>query len=204
MEVFNAKPTLLIVDDEESIRTSLSLVFTKLGHGVRSAGDGFAALIEIRHETPDVLLSDLNMPGMSGFELLSVVRRRFPMIRVIATSGEIFSDEVLSSVAAYAFYRKGSGLVELLNVIENALRLPERISRRNVNNSAPIWIQKNGHDASGQAFVTIACPECLRTFNQSVCSAAGTVHKTDCVHCCSLIHYATVGQPEELFLQALR
>ena len=49
--------------------------------------DGLSALIEIREEVPDILLSDLNMPAMSGFELLSVVRRRFPAIYVIAMSG---------------------------------------------------------------------------------------------------------------------
>ena len=199
--MLNVKPTLLIVDDEASIRTSLSHVFTEFGHSVRSAADGFAALIEIRHEVPDILLSDLNMPGMSGFELLSVVRRRFPAIRVIATSGGIFNDEVLSSIAADAFYRKGSGLDKLLKVIESVLPWPERISHHYTNNSAPIWIQKNGRDASGEAFVMIACPECMRTFSQSVYRSAGTIHKTDCVHCCSLIHYAIVKQPWELFLQ---
>ena len=54
---------------------------------MRSAEDGFSALEEIRRLTPDVLLSDLNMPHMSGFELLSVVRRRFPAIYAIAMSG---------------------------------------------------------------------------------------------------------------------
>jgi CheY-like chemotaxis protein len=179
-------------------------VFTKLGHSVCSAADGFAALIEIRQEVPGILLPDLNMRGMSGFELVSVVRRRFPAIRVIAMSGGLFSDEVLSSVAADAFYRKGSGVDELLEVIESAPPWPERISHHYTKNSVPIWIQKNGHDASGDAFVMIACPECLRTFSLSVGSSAGTVHKTDCIHCHSLIHYAIVKQPDELFLQVFR
>jgi len=60
--------TLLIVDDEPSIRMSLSQIFTGSGHRVRSAADGFSALSEIRQGIPDILLSDLNMPGMSGFD----------------------------------------------------------------------------------------------------------------------------------------
>lgn len=44
----------------------------------------------MRDEFPEFLLSDLNMPGMSGFELLSVVPRRFPSIRTIAMSGFCF------------------------------------------------------------------------------------------------------------------
>ena len=60
-----------IVDDEESIRMSLSHVLSEMGYRVRTAEDGFSALAELRKEIPDILLSDLNMPGMSGFELLS-------------------------------------------------------------------------------------------------------------------------------------
>jgi CheY-like chemotaxis protein len=121
----DVKPTLLIVDDEESIRTSLSHVFTEFGHSVRSAADGFAALSEIQRNVPDILLSDLNMPGMSGFELLSVVRRQFPAIRLIAMSGAFADDEAPLCLAADAFYRKGSGLRELLRAMGTQ---PERNS----------------------------------------------------------------------------
>jgi CheY-like chemotaxis protein len=173
-------------------------VFIEFGYNVRSAADGFAALTEIRREARDILISDLNMPGMSGFELLSVVRCRFPAIRVVATSGAFSGDEVLSCVAADAFYRKGGGPGELLKIMET-LPWPEQRLQYHTGSSAPIWIQKNGNDASGEAFVVIACPECLRTFSQSIDSSAGLVHKTDCVHCRYLIHYAIVKQPDELF-----
>jgi len=77
----------LIVDDEVSIRTSLSQLFSALGYCVRSAADGRSALSEIRREIPEILLSDLNMPGMSGFEFLPMVRSQLPAIHVIAMSG---------------------------------------------------------------------------------------------------------------------
>jgi len=48
----------------------------------------------IRMNIPNILLSDLNMPGMSGFELLSVVRQRYPSIQVIAMSGSFSGEEV--------------------------------------------------------------------------------------------------------------
>ena len=86
------KASLLIVDDEPSIRESLSFVLTEVGYSVRATEDGFSALIEIQKEIPDIILSDLNMPGMSGFELLSVVRRRFPAIPMIAMSGAFSGD----------------------------------------------------------------------------------------------------------------
>jgi CheY-like chemotaxis protein len=111
------KASLLIVDDEPSIRESLSFVLTEVGYSVRATEDGFSALIEIQKEIPDIILSDLNMPGMSGFELLSVVRRRFPAIPMIAMSGAFSGDEVPSGVVADAFYQKGSSLGALLMIM---------------------------------------------------------------------------------------
>ena len=48
-------------------------------------------MIELRQSLPDMIISDLSMPNMSGFEFLSVVRRRFPHIPVIAISGNLKS-----------------------------------------------------------------------------------------------------------------
>jgi len=95
---------LLIVDDDPSIRDLLSETLTEIGFSVRSAEDGPSALAEIRKDIPDILLSDLNMPGMPGFELLSVVHSHSPSIPLIAMSGAFSGDEVPSGVAADAFY----------------------------------------------------------------------------------------------------
>jgi len=106
----NPKIKLLIVDDDPSIVVLLSQIFTELGHSVRSAQDGLAAFVDIRQDMPDVILSDLNMPGMSGFEFLSVVRRRFPTIYVIAMSGAFLGDGLQAGIAADHFYEKATNL----------------------------------------------------------------------------------------------
>ena len=155
----DVKASILIVEDEESVRTSPAEVFTPLGYRTWSATDGLSALNQIRQEVPDILLSDLNMPAMSGFELLSIVHRRFPAIYVIAMSGMFTESPFPSGVTADAFYQKGGGVVDLVKVVET--RLPTREHR---DTPEPIWIQKNRHDASDDASVTIACPECFRTF----------------------------------------
>jgi DNA-binding NtrC family response regulator len=136
------KAKLLIVDDELSIRTSLSQVLTEIGHCVRSANDGFAALLEIRQEIPGILISDLNMPGISGFELLSEVRRNFPSIKTIAMSGSFSGDEVPSGVVADAFYEKGSSIGALLQIIGRLL-LTERRDHELSNNMVPISTQQS-------------------------------------------------------------
>ncbi len=186
--------TLLIVDDEPAIRASISQVLTEVGYRVRSAEDGFSALREIRNEVPELLLSDLNMPGMSGFELLSVVRRRFPAIRTIAMSGAFCGNEVPSGVAADKFYQKGSSIVALLRILESAPQL-ERHASQPASPDAPLWIHRGTHDLSTDASVTIACPECLRTFAQTL-GAGYSKLAADCIYCHTPIHYAVV-QPAD-------
>jgi CheY-like chemotaxis protein len=182
---------LLIVDDEPSIRNSMSQVLVEIGYSVRSAEDGFTALVQLREHMPDIILSDLNMPGMSGFEFLSVVRHRFPPIRVIAMSGAFFGDEVPSGVAADSYYQKGSGVRCLLMIIQG-LAEPKRLPNNQPIATSPQWIQRNGTDASGEPFVTVACPECLRTFPQTVGGSLSTVREAHCVHCENTVYYAIV------------
>jgi CheY-like chemotaxis protein len=107
------------VDDSASIRQTLSALLGESGHQVRSAENGFSGLGEIRNEVPDIILADLNMPGMSGFEFLSVVLRRFPAVRRIAMGGAYSGDGVPLGVAADAFNEKGSKLASLLNIIDD-------------------------------------------------------------------------------------
>jgi CheY-like chemotaxis protein len=114
------KSRLLIVDDEPEARLLLTEIFTDMGHDVVSAGDGLAALQQMRLRVPDILVSDLNMPRMSGFELLSVVRRRFPEMYVIVTSGAYLGSAVPEGIAADAFYEKGTGLATLFQIIKTA------------------------------------------------------------------------------------
>jgi CheY-like chemotaxis protein len=190
------KASLLIVDDDGSICESLSFILAESGYRIRSSADGFSALVELRNEVPDILLSDLNMPGMSGFELLSVVRRRFPAIKVIAMSGAFLGEGVPPGVAADAFYEKGTNLGSLLQIIEAMARSERQLDFQHSSLMAPIWIPRNGHDPSGEAYVVITCPECLRTFSQTLDKAIWSIRETSCVYCHSLIHYAIV-QPTD-------
>jgi CheY-like chemotaxis protein len=190
------KASVLIVDDEPSIRATLSQILAEGGYSTRSAADGLSALDEIHREAPDALVSDLNMPGMSGFELLPVVRRRFPRIHLIAMSGAYSGNEVPSGVTADAFYQKGRGVVYLMEIIE-LLTHRERIAPRPSAAHPPVWISSNGRNASGEAYVTIECQECMRTFPHVLNGTTSSTCETDCVYCGSLIRYAIIrpGDP---------
>jgi CheY-like chemotaxis protein len=183
----NAKTNLLIVDDDSIIRMTISAVLAESGYGVRSAEDGFSALVELRKDVPDIVLSDLNMAGMSGFEFLSVIRRRFPTIRTIAMSGAYSGSEVPAGVAAAAFYEKGSSLGVLLRIVEAMSRPEPSQLLHHDGASAPIWVPPNGHDPSGKPYVMITCLECLRTFPQVLGEAIAPIREAGCVYCHSLI-----------------
>ena len=185
----DTRAKLLIVDDEPFIRESMSLVLAEMGYAVRSAEDGFSALAELRTEIPDVLLSDLNMPGMSGFELLSVVRRRFPSVQTVAMSGAFSGHEVPSGVAADAFYQKGSSLASLLRILATLPPVGRMLAH---HPATPIWVQHNGYDASGIAVGTVSCPECLRAFSLALGSATEPIQETNCVYCHSSIRFVLV------------
>ena len=114
---------VLVVDDKECIRTSTSLILEEMGYFVRSAEDGLSALAEIRQDSPDILLTDLNMPGMSGFELLTEVRSLFPAIKVIAMSGAFCGSEIPPGVLADAFYQKGGSVSTLLKILRALPRM---------------------------------------------------------------------------------
>jgi CheY-like chemotaxis protein len=188
----SAKLKLLIVDDDAALRVSLTEIFTAFGSKVRSAEDGFSALTLMRREVPDILLSDLNMPGMSGYELLSVVRRRFPKVWVIAMSSVFAGDGVPVGIAADNYYEKGSDLNALMAMVAEMSR-PEKLrSKRASDALLPIWMPKNGHDKAGRAYITIYCPECLRTFPQLLGDTIGEIHEAGCIYCDSLVHYAIV------------
>jgi CheY-like chemotaxis protein len=135
---------LLIVDDDPVIRASMQLCLSEIGYPVRTAEDGLDALILMGDEAPEILLTDLNMPRMSGFELLAHVHQQFPAVQTIAMSGAFCGDDLPSGVLADAFFQKGSSIRALLKIIED---LPSR-SLRSANretNLAPFWIRRNNH-----------------------------------------------------------
>jgi DNA-binding response OmpR family regulator len=105
---------LLIIDDEPLGRELLQSSLSEHGFEVGTAKDGFAALAQLHGALPDLIVSDLKMPNMSGFEFLSIARRRFPQIPTIAVSGEFHPPAEPLGVLADAFLAKPFRFEELL------------------------------------------------------------------------------------------
>lgn len=177
---------VLIVDDDSFMRCILSSILSENGYLTRVAHDGFSALTELRNWNPSILISDLNMPGMSGYEFLSIVRRRFPSIFAIAMSGAYQGGEVPPEVVADAFYAKGgpciTGLTNLLGQIRG-------VSPVRHHSCSPIWISVRTRELLREAVIAVACPECLRTFSITLRSAGLRSAETACEHCHTNVRY---------------
>lgn len=184
---------LLVVDDEPSIRDLLQTSLSKEGYEVRVAKDGFDALAQMRGALPDVILTDLKMPNMSGFEFLSVVRRRFPQIPTIAISGEYEPPVAELGVLADAFLPKPHAPKDLFaKIAELAANAPLRpaIPR----DRSPVWVPRNGK------YYVITCIECLRSFSIPAKESDRVVRDLrtlECIFCNALVNFIV----EEKFRQ---
>jgi CheY-like chemotaxis protein len=188
---FTSKHQILVVDDEPSLREALKHLMTDAGYRVATAEDGFDALLHLKRSIPNVIISDLNMPRMSGFELLSVVRRRFPRVSVVATSGAYTSTLVPTGVLADAFYAKGQHHPEaLLDTVAELIRTSAARAKSHQNESAPVWIPRNGKDSNGVPYIVVTCTECLRSFPLNVSTEANSaVLETPCIFCSNTVKY---------------
>jgi CheY-like chemotaxis protein len=187
------KRRILVVDDERSNRESMAMLLNAAEYEVSTARHGFDALLQLKIPPfPDVIISDLNMPQMSGFEFLSVVRRRFPEIPVVAVSGAYESgDLVPGGVIADAFYAKGQHQPsDLLHTVAELIQTSAERAMNHQRKSAPVWIPRNGKDSNGVPFIVLTCTECLRSFPLSVLREnVQEVQETPCLFCANPVRY---------------
>jgi CheY-like chemotaxis protein len=170
---------VLFVDDEPAVRTTGGAVLEAAGYEVLTAADGMEGLHSLDDAQPDLIISDLRMPNMSGFEFLAVVRNRFPQIPTIALSGEYVTDNVPDGLLADTFFQKGDySIPDLLNKVKELVRVAPDRPVQGKRNTSPIWIALNG---SGQVIVT--CPKCLRSFDVDPAQVKEGIHTTSCPSC---------------------
>jgi CheY-like chemotaxis protein len=200
------KARILIVDDDSDIREMLATLLTEQGHEISTAEDGFDALLQMKSAPPQLVISDLNMPRMSGFEFLSVVRRRFPHIPVIAMSGAYEAGDVVpGGIIADAFYAKGpsANLNPLQELVRDLLRTSASLTKAHTKLSAPVWVPRNGKDARGVPYIVLTCTDCLRSFPLNVSTEISTaVMETPCIFCLNSVRYIidfslTVASPDK-------
>jgi DNA-binding response OmpR family regulator len=118
------RPSILVVEDDESITLGLQMNLEAEGYAVTVANDGEEGLVHARSEAFDLVVLDVMLPRMNGFELLRVLRsenRNVPVIMLSARGEEM--DKVMGlELGAEDYITKPFGLAELLARVKAVLR----------------------------------------------------------------------------------
>ncbi len=111
---------LLLVDDEPTILKTISRFLVAHGHCVRTTSSGIEALHRMEEETPDVVISDITMPGINGLDLLERIKVRFVSTPVILITGYSTEDTAVAALqqGAYDYLRKPVKLENLISILD--------------------------------------------------------------------------------------
>ncbi len=118
--------SILVIEDDSSLRDTLRIHLSSAGYSVRVAADATEAIRSILSGVPDLILSDISLPYMDGFELLEVLRRdeSTRSVPVILLTGLVDDDSYVRGIklGATAYLTKPVLRDELLKSISAALR----------------------------------------------------------------------------------
>ncbi|NTI89553.1 sigma-54-dependent Fis family transcriptional regulator [Agrobacterium rhizogenes] len=130
----DALPGVLLIEDDAALRRSLAQWLSLNELSVTEAADGNEALKVLRSDTIDVVISDVRMPGISGLELLAVIRKTWPELPVIILSGHGDVPMAVAAIQAGAFNFLTKPYVpeQLIGTLQNALE-QTRLRRRVVS-----------------------------------------------------------------------
>ncbi|MFO0551291.1 MAG: sigma-54 dependent transcriptional regulator [Polyangiaceae bacterium] len=120
----SAKKKILIVDDEPSARSGLEKLLRQEGYEVVSAADGASAMVKLDENAPDVVITDLRMPGVDGIELVSKIHEAQPALPVIVVTafGDVTSAVRAMKVGADDYLTKPVDFDVLTFSIQRALQ----------------------------------------------------------------------------------
>ena len=117
---------VLVIDDDEEIRTLVKHMLVGEGHEVEEAVDGAEGLRLFGKRPPDLVLTDINMPGLDGHDVIAAIRVLHADVPIIAVSGggAIPKDELLSKASALGaveIIMKPFEFRQLVGAVERAL-----------------------------------------------------------------------------------
>jgi CheY-like chemotaxis protein len=124
ISVDSQSPRILVIDDSEDIRELFQLALEGAGCRVKVAADGHQGLQAMRESRPDLVIADISMPGMNGFEFLVHLRSDFlpPLPPVIVRSGFDVTAEEALRLGAVRFVAKPVEAASLIRIVEQVLR----------------------------------------------------------------------------------
>ena len=124
------EPTLLVVDDEPEINKLIARIFEKRGYRVNSALDGAEALASVARDRPDLIMLDLNLPRIDGWEVCRQLKsdpatRSIPIIMLTAAHANVDDAQIGLGLGADEYVAKPFVKAVLLHNVERLLGRPE-------------------------------------------------------------------------------
>jgi OmpR family response regulator RpaB len=129
---------ILVIEDSELVRSMLQTTLARLGYKVVLAVDGYQGLVSIRNQTPDLILCDIEMPGLNGYEVLESLRstqsklanwHKIPFVMMSGTSVTTPEPEPEpTEIAPDCYLPKPFNLSELRAVLTKYLPPPAKAS----------------------------------------------------------------------------
>ena len=119
--------TLLIADDEKNIRSGLQMAFEDEGYQVLTASDGNEAWEKLQKNIVDLVITDLRMPGMDGYELLKRISSSYPTLPVIVLTGHGTIETAVETMrdGAIDFFTKPVDIDKLALVVRKSITTSE-------------------------------------------------------------------------------
>jgi CheY-like chemotaxis protein len=97
----DTKPRIVVADDEEVIASTLAMILNQAGFEARAVYSGEQALELVKSFKPDMLISDVIMPGITGIETAIEVKRMLPSCKVLLFSGQAGTADLLQKARAH-------------------------------------------------------------------------------------------------------
>ena len=120
--------TLLIIDDDSTVRDILQDLLSAT-HECHTADRAEQAIEYLQIETYDVIVTDISMPGLGGFELLKLIKENHPATPVIIISGQLeLDEEAFTGLGAFAFFSKPLVLHEVEDAITRAIAYRQKMA----------------------------------------------------------------------------
>ncbi len=119
---------VLIVDDETAILKVLSEIITEIGHRVRVAESGASALDALAEQSSALVITDIKMPGITGFELAHRIRELYPKTHLVLMTGYSFeqSHQEADELQVSGFLKKPFKTSELAEIIDRVAQQDAR------------------------------------------------------------------------------
>ena len=122
MSVLPGMPRLIVVDDDESVRAMLTLMLDRAGYQVDTANDGIEGLAKLRANKYDLLISDNQMPGLTGLEMIKRLHSERIKLPIIMASGTLLTEDVVDlDIPPLKILNKPYRLADLLALVTTTL-----------------------------------------------------------------------------------